>query len=90
MYLPLFVGVICWSFFVTFLQSSCRGGEDWLLCVCFLSDVLLMLVFCGSSSRCHGLVCVILVFHDHVSLLFFIDIIKFVKHSELIVKYNIG
>ena len=37
------------------LQSSRRGREGWLLCINCLPDVLL--VFCGSSSQCHKLVC---------------------------------
>ena len=39
------------------LQSSWRGRESWLLCFKCLPDVLWLLVFCGSYSRCLGLVC---------------------------------
>ena len=39
------------------LQSSWRGRESWLLCYYRLTDVLLLYMFCGSSSQCLGLVC---------------------------------
>ena len=31
--------------------------ESWLLCFYCLMDVLLLYMFCDSSSRCRGLVC---------------------------------
>ena len=63
MYLPLFVGALCWSMFwctllcVLVLQSSWQEREIWLLCFYSLSDALFLLMLCGSSSRCRGLAC---------------------------------
>ena len=37
------------------LQSSCWGRERWLLKIAF--NVMGLLVLCGSSSGCNGLVC---------------------------------
>ena len=34
-----------------------RGRERWLICFSCLTDVLLVLMLCRSSSRCGGLVC---------------------------------
>ena len=78
-YLPLFVGVLCWSFFgmhyfVSFLvlQSSGRERESWSLWFYCLLDVFLLRMSCSSSSRCRGLVCsVIVVFLDHTHLFFY-------------------
>ena len=63
-YLPLSVGVLCWSLFwyaLLYALSSfaiilTRKRELVALLFC-LSDVLLLLKFCDSSSRCCGLVC---------------------------------
>ena len=41
---------------ISSLQSS-WGRESWLLYFNCLPDVLWLLVFCGSSSQCRGLVC---------------------------------
>ena len=52
--------IVCESFkFVSFLvlRSSCRGRESWLLNFNCLLDVMWLLLFCVSSSWCHGLVC---------------------------------
>ena len=55
-----FVG-LCFGmhYFVSFLDLplSWCGREIWLLCFYCLSDVLLLLIFYGSSSWCHGLIC---------------------------------
>ena len=63
-YLPLFVGFcvgLCvdMNYFMSFLvlQSSCRGKKRWLLCFYCLSNVFLLYILRGSSSRCRGLVC---------------------------------
>ena len=59
-------------FFMSFLvlQSSRRGRESWLLCFYCLTYFFLLLMFCGSSSRCRGLVC-------HVWLWYFLIILTF-------------
>ena len=62
MHLPLFglwglcVG-LCFGmhYFVSFLVL--HSSESWLLCFYCLFGVLLLLMFCNSSSRCIGLVC---------------------------------
>ena len=59
--LPLWDSVIVQCFVVHFfmsllvLQSSWRGRESWLFCLVCLTSVSWLL--CGSSSRCHRLVC---------------------------------
>ena len=52
-------------YFASFLvlQSSWRGWESWLLCFYCFSDVLLLLMFCGSYSWCRGLVCSLWLWH---------------------------
>ena len=63
--IQLFVGVLCLFlalytllYVLLVLQSPWWGGERWLLLYfnC-LTDVLWLLVMCGSFSGCHGLVC---------------------------------
>ena len=49
--------------------SSCWGGENWLLLLNCLSDVMWLLWFCASSSWCRGLVCVIVAFSCHTHFL---------------------
>ena len=64
MYLPLFVGVMCWSLFwyellcvlSSFASILARKRERVDLLYC-LSYALSLLMFCGSSSRCPVLVC---------------------------------
>ena len=45
------------------LQSSCQGRESWLFYFNYLPDVLKVLVFNGSSSWCHVLVCSVLLWY---------------------------
>ena len=57
-YEPLKVDFVC-LFVVIVLFCVCVGGGGvgerwWLLCFGCLYDVLLLLVFCGSSSVCLG------------------------------------
>ena len=62
MYLPLFVGFCVWSLFryailsilSSFLRSSRRGRESWLLCFNCIFDAVLLIVLCGFL---HGAVC---------------------------------
>ena len=71
--LPLFGGVLCLVLVLLFstLCSSRMGErererESWLLYFNCLSDALLQLVFCGSSSEDWvGLQCVIVGYPDH-------------------------
>ena len=103
MYLLLFVApivcaVLCWSLlwyaFLCVLSSfaiiQSRKRESWLLCFQCLSGVLLLLMLCGSSSRCRGLVCsirlyVIVVFPDHTHLLLYSTHYHFLILAELFV-----
>ena len=58
MYLPLFVGAPCWSllwYCIIALQSSWQGRQSFFLCFTCLSNVLLVVMMCASSSRCHVL-----------------------------------
>ena len=43
--------------YILVLQLSWRGRISWLLCYYCLINVLLLLMCCGSSSWCRGLVC---------------------------------
>ena len=64
---------------ILFLQSSWRGRESWLLC--FYCLVLLLWVFCGSSSQCPGLVCSVWLWYFLIILTFWCSIwIVFVLH----------
>ena len=58
------VCVICNSSSIRSCIFKLRGGAGgvvgWLLCYYYLTNVLLLWMFCGSSSRCRGLVCSIL------------------------------
>ena len=75
MYFPLFDGVLCLSLFwyaLLCVNSSFaiilkRKKDSWLLRFYCLKDVLLLLMFYGSSSRCRGLV---VFFPDHTHLRF--------------------
>ena len=72
MYFPLFVGILCLSLFcyaflcvhsgfATILKRKRKLVAlpfSWLLCYSLLSSSCMLLkMFCGSSSRCRGLVC---------------------------------
>ena len=52
------------------LQWSWWGRESWLLCFNCLLDVLWLLVFCGSSSRCFGLICSVWMWYFLIILTF--------------------
>ena len=52
------------------LQSSWR--ESLLLCYYCLTDLLLLQMFCGSSSRCHGLVCSMCLWYFLIILTYFL------------------
>ena len=78
-YLPLFVGVLCWlcfgmHYFMSFLvlQPSWRGRGSWLLCSYCLLDVLLLVMSCSSSARCHGLACSLFLWYFLVVLTYFL------------------
>ena len=47
--------VVCYFMSILASQSSWWGRERWLLCLVCLHGVLWLL--CGSSSRCHDIVC---------------------------------
>ena len=61
------------------LQSSWRGRESWLLCYYCLTDVLLLLMLCGSSSRCRGLVCSVWLWYLLILLTYFLYMER-IKH----------
>ena len=54
------------------LQSSCWGRGSWLLYFICLPDVLLLLVFCVFSKRCHGLVCIVWLWYFLAILSYFL------------------
>ena len=62
-------GMYYFMFFL--LLQSWRERESCLLCFYCLSDVLLLLMFCGSSSRCRGLVCSVGLWFSWLFLLFY-------------------
>ena len=74
--LPLWESVIVLCFVVQYflsllvLQSSWWGRESWLLCLVYLPGVSWLL--CGSSSRCHGFVCSLWLWHSLIILTFFL------------------
>ena len=61
------------------LQSYGWGKGIWLLCFGCLPDVLWLLVFCGSSSLCHGLVCSVWLLY---SLIIWSCSLAFFKYSD--------
>ena len=63
------------------LQSSWWGGEAWLLYFNYLPDVLLLLVFCVSSSWCYGLVCSVWLGFFQVILIYFLSLLF--KHFKI-------
>ena len=77
--LTLFVGVLCLVLTLLcclVLQSSWWGRESWLLYFNCLSDVLWLLVLCGSSSRCRGWVCSVWLWYFLIILIYFLVIHK--------------
>ena len=58
-----------------------KGRESWLLSYFCLTDVFLLLMFCGSSSRCHGLVCCMWMWYFLTILTYFLYY-KFIDMSE--------
>ena len=71
----LLMFLICWEYCVWLsfvihyyvsvlvLQLSWRGNDSSLLCVYCLTDVLLLYMLCGSSSRYHWLVYIVLLWY---------------------------
>ena len=58
--------------FILVLQSFWRGRESWLLCFYCPTDVLLLKMFCGYSSRCYGLICSVWLWYFLVILTYFL------------------
>ena len=54
------------------LQSSWRGRESWLLCFRCFMDVLLLWMFCDSSSRCHGSACSVWMWYFLIIITYFL------------------
>ena len=71
---------------VIVLQSSLRGRENWLLCFNCLSYVLFLLIFCGSSSRCHGLVCSVWLWYFLVIFTYFFKVVTIIAYVVSITK----
>ena len=78
MLLPSFVGFYIWSLFyysvlcgLRVLQPPGWVRESLLLSFNCFSDVLLLLVFCDSSSRFHGLVCSLWLWYHLIILAYF-------------------
>ena len=67
---PCFVMHYSVSFLV--FQSSWCGRESWLLYLSRLPDVLWLLVFCGTSSRCRGLVCCVWLWYFPIKFAYFL------------------
>ena len=83
---PLVMGVLCLSLFCcaslyvisSFAISSWRRRESRLLCFYCLTDVLLLQMFCDSSSGFCGLVCGVWLWYFLIILIFsFISVISF-------------
>ena len=64
--------VMHYAVFILILQSSWRGKESWLLCYYCLTDVLILLIFRGSSSWCRGLVCSMWLWYCLIILTYFL------------------
>ena len=73
--------LLCITLSILVLSSSERGRESWLLCFHCLSDVLFLEMFCGSSSRCCGFVCSLLLCYFLILLIYFLVQVSFL--SEL-------
>ena len=93
---PLVVGFLCLSLFCcalhcvlsSFAIISKRKRESWLLCFYCLTNVLILQMFCDSSSRCRGLVCGVRLWHFLLILFYFmIEHISFLETAILRVKY---
>ena len=72
-------GFQVWGFyhFMTILNEDFRFVEESrLLCFYCLSDVLLLLMFCGSSSLCRGLVCSVWLWYFLIILTYFWSILS--------------
>ena len=67
-------------YFVSFLvlQSSWIGRKSWLLYFYCLTDVLLLQMFCGSSSWCRGLVCGMWLWYFLIILTYFLLLVTVV------------